>query len=124
MKKKTRKITVEGQIYTWMVSAIDPNFVCLRVWSSEVKSFPWIMVRYRFDDPWLHYGELINAKPEQINEHFQLKPIRPSLVAQIIIKAEEYTSTESDEIRKTLHYQCTSDGHLEAIEDVMLKVVE
>lgn len=75
------------------------------------------MVRYRFDNPWLHFGELLHAKPEQIKKHFQLKPIQPSLIAQIIIKAYNLNPIKVEKIKKTLHYQCDINGELEPIKN-------
>lgn len=117
MKKNIRKINVRGQVYTWMISSIDPNFICLKIWLGDTKSIPWIMVRYRFDDPWLHYGELLHGTPERIEKYFQLTPIKPSLIAQIIINAYNIAPIKAEKIKKILHYQSDINGELEPIKN-------
>lgn len=88
MKKKYRTISVDGCRYTWAVRALDPHYVSLRVWSANDRRRPWSQVRFRFDDPWLHYGELLTAHhaglDELVAQHFVLAPITPDRVADVI----------------------------------------
>lgn len=83
MKSKIRKIVVQGKTYVWNVKQIDPNYICLRIWANAVKSIPWLQFRYRFDDPWLHFGELITGG-SRAREVLALEPLKPKSVAEII----------------------------------------
>ena len=114
MKKQIRKIVVAGNTYRWMVSRIDANFVCLKIWQSETKSMPWVAVRYKFDDPWLHYPELICLHHNGIGvaSHFQLMPIQPNYVARIISSVNETHLSNGGQTRKTLHFESDVDGNL------------
>ena len=116
MKKKTRQIVVDGQTYIWGVTEISFNQVCLKVWSPEEK-IPWLLVRYRFDDPWLQYGPIITATPEQREKHFQLQPMQPKRVAEIIKQALQYSQDVGDTVKRTLHFHCHLNGEIEPIND-------
>lgn len=118
MKRKVRDITIADKTYTWLVSSIDSNFVCLKVWLPGSRSVPWMLVRYQFNDPWLHFGELISLTSEEIERHFQLRPIQPSHVARIITSVNELCLTKVGKKRKTLHFECDAHGMLTTINDV------
>lgn len=116
MKKKTRQLTIDGQTYIWGVSQISFNHVCLKVWFPEVKT-PWLLVRYRFDDPWLQYGPIITATPEQRDQHFQLQPMQPKHVAEVIRRACQYSQDASGTVERTLHFHCHLNGEIAPIDD-------
>ena len=116
MKKKTRQIVVDGQTYIWGVTEISFNQVCLKVWFPEEK-IPWLLVRYRFDDPWLQYGPIIAATPEQREKHFQLQPMQPKRVAEIIKQARQYSQDVGDTVKRNLHFHCHLNGEIEPIND-------
>ena len=116
MKKKIRQIVVSDKVYRWSISKIDANFVCLKVWQTESKSVPWIVVRYRFDDPWLHFHELTNVNSKETERNFQLNPIQPNYVAQIITDANDIDLTRVGQNRKTLHFEYDVKGQLTPID--------
>lgn len=41
-------------------------------------------VQIRYDDPWLNFGPIITAPPEQVHTIFQLAPITPGQVRTMI----------------------------------------
>jgi hypothetical protein len=68
MKAKLRKIDVAGERFNWRVVPLTANYVCLRIWAEGCKSKPWAEIRYRFDDPWLHFGEIISCDRKKVQE--------------------------------------------------------
>ena len=109
MKKQLRKIVVGEETYQWLVSPVERNFVCLKIWRADNRSSTWATVKYRFNDPWLNYGILIQAAPTDITTHFQLTPIRPSTVAEMITTIQQTSASHS---AKTIHLQCDQHGQL------------
>lgn len=103
MKKKIRKISTNGREYYWLVSRLDRNYVCLKVWLSQTEKIPWIEVKYRFDDPWIHFVELIKGDSQKVREYFQLVPVRPKLVAQIIERVNTLDLDRTERSKKTLY---------------------
>lgn len=84
-KKPLRRIVIGTTAYLWLVRRLDASYVMLRVWAAarNRRDFP-LEVRLRYDDPWLNFGEIITATPEQRKAAFQLVPLTPALVRQII----------------------------------------
>lgn len=109
MKKQLRKIVVGEETYYWIVSPVDQNFVSLKIWRSDRRSSPWATVKYRFDDPWLNYGILIQAAATDIAAHFQLTPIRPGTVAEMITTIQQTWVSQG---AKTLHFLWYQHGQL------------
>ena len=112
MKKQLRKIVVTDSTYQWLVSPIDPNFVSLKIWHPNNSAEPWAVVRYQFDDPWLHYGELVQARSEEQTTHFQLSPIRPSTVADIIQKILQVAPLSYNSALETQYFEYDPRGTL------------
>lgn len=109
MRMKLRRIHVDGCDFFWRVlwdpDAANGDYLFLRVWVAGRKAYPWLTVHYQFHNPWLFYGDIINAvTPEQqdrVRDYFQLKPLTPGKVAEIIRKAtfllnEEYSDRRLD----------------------------
>ena len=86
-----------------------------------MKSKPWVQVRYHFNDPWLHYGEIINGK-ERANEHLSLEPIKPKYVASVI---EVLLSTYGNpkEKFKTMNIEFTESNKIVEINNALLPPV-
>ena len=81
---KPRKLHVDGVEYLWLVSQLDEGHVVLKAWYAEgSRRFRHVEVRVPFHDPWLNYGAIISAPPEAV-ERFQLQPLTPGRVAEII----------------------------------------
>lgn len=80
------------------------------------KQVTWLQIKYRFDNPWIHFGEIIAATPEQIEKYLQLSPVQPRLVAQIIKKVQKNYPTESTNSPQTLNFLFNMNGHIEAIQ--------
>lgn len=80
-----RGIHVDGRDYRWTVRHRDAAHVDVRVWLDRPGGpYRQLVATRRFDDPWLHYGVLLGAPPERIAEVFQLEPVKPALVADLI----------------------------------------
>jgi hypothetical protein len=103
MKSKIRNITVLNKHFVWNVKMISANFICLRIWIKGNKRIPWIQARYRFDDPWIHYGEIITMKNNP-NSVFQLRSITPETVKKIICNAIENDKI-SYEFKNTYNFE-------------------
>lgn len=116
MKKKTRKIEVESHTFQWRVVPIDANHICLRIWKAGQTRIPWTQVRCRFDDPWLHFGEIITGDPERIKQSFHLGPIKPSLVRELILRVLQ-ESGGPDPIEDAGYFAWNGNGELVLIED-------
>lgn len=88
MAAHLRRISIGAAVYLWRIQRVDERYVMLRVWavSRRRRDFP-LELRLRFDDPWLNYGPILTASPEQRAAHFQLNPITPANVRQIILAA-------------------------------------
>src|SRR5215472_3182795 len=83
-----RKIAIDGVAYRWRVQTLDPQYVLLRVvLATDRGNRSPLEVRIRFDDPWLNYGLLITASPQQIQQNFALEPVTPHQVRAIILSA-------------------------------------
>ena len=82
---RLRRISIASVQYFWRVASIDPQHVLLKVWAANRsrRDFP-LEVRLRFDDPWLNFGPIVTAPPERVHEVFQLAPITPAVVREIV----------------------------------------
>ena len=116
MKTKIRSIEVESHTFRWRVAPIDSNYICLRIWKTDQRRIPWTQVRCRFDDPWLHFGEIISGDPERIKKYFQLNPIKPGLVRELILRIVQ-KSGWSDQIENVGNFELNVKGDLVQIED-------
>ena len=83
MKSKIRKITVKGFDFNWSVKETDWDRVLLRIWISEVKKCPWITIHHEFYNPW----NLIGLYDRKAKKNFDLNPVTPKTVADIILLA-------------------------------------
>lgn len=118
MKSKLRKITVREITYLWNVKQIDPNYICLRVWANGVKSYPWFQLRYRFDDPWLNFGEIFSAG-ERGRGVFKSIPVTPQHVVEAINQViTEYGHPEQGFI--TLNFSASETKKLVVVENALL----
>lgn len=80
-----RRITVNSIDYVWRVQRLDPQMVVLRVWlRGRARRDAPLEVQIRYDDPWLNFGPIITAPPEQVHTIFQLAPITPGQVRTMI----------------------------------------
>ncbi|MFH9348952.1 hypothetical protein [Kitasatospora sp. NPDC017646] len=86
MRSRTpRRIHVDDRDYRWVVRLHDSAHVDVRVWlDGPGGPYRPLVATRRFDDPWLHYGVLLTAPPERIGEVFQLEPVKPALIADLI----------------------------------------
>lgn len=84
-QRHLRRLSIESTHYLWRIRRLDEQYVMLKVWteSRSRRDFP-LEVRLRFDDPWLNLGTIITAPPERVQEVFQLTPITPVIVREII----------------------------------------
>jgi len=97
MKAKLRKINVDNKDYLWNVSvdedAANMDYILLKVWIPGKKQHPLFTVRYRYNIPWLFYGEIISAntleQQENLKNYLQLEPLTPKKVAEIIRSSTE-----------------------------------
>lgn len=95
MKNKLRKIQIDGMHFFWRVlwdpDAANGDFLFLRIWIAGHKARPWVTVHYQYHSPWLFYGDIIAATTAQqrkkAGDYFQLKPLMPGQVAEIIRSA-------------------------------------
>jgi hypothetical protein len=92
MKNKLRKIHVENSNVVWLADWNDciPEYLNLRIWIDGKKNKPWITIHYRFHDKYTIYPELLIAQSnkeynEKAMKYFQLKPMTPKIVSDIII---------------------------------------
>lgn len=113
--EKIRKILVDNQEYCWTVAQIDTIHACLKIWLSVSGGNPWLAVKYRFDNPWIGFGEVISPHPEQIAKYLRLCPVQPRLVAQIIKKVNKTHAAKSINSQDTLNYLFNMDGQLEKL---------
>jgi len=84
--RRIRRITVDGVAYRWSVSPADSHWLTLRLWRDGDRT-PLADVRVRFDDPWVHYPEILVAArhaPDRLDELFAREPLRPGRVADLI----------------------------------------
>ena len=116
MKSKIREIRVSNRTFLWRVVPTSPNYVCVRIWNKGEKRRPWLQVRCRFDDPWLHFGELISGDPQSIKKYFRLDPITPRLVQEFITTVAQEFGWPAGE-RPAGDFELNSDGKLLQIED-------
>ncbi|MGW2373146.1 hypothetical protein [Kitasatospora sp. NPDC001683] len=83
--KRARRIHVDGHDYRWVVRLRDTAHVDVRIWLDRPGGpYRPLLATRRFDNPWLHYGVLLTAPPERIDEVFRLEPVKPALVADLI----------------------------------------
>ena len=82
--RRQRTIQVDGIAYGFNVRFTNQSHVTVRAWLLEPDRRRQLRVDVRFDDPWLHYGEIITAPPGRAAEVFQLEPVRPRLVEGLI----------------------------------------
>lgn len=115
MKNKLRKIVVNSERYQWRIKSIDPNYVCLKVWVDGKKQRPAIQVRYRFDNPWIYFGEIISAKVP-LENIFQFNPVSPKMVARIIALLSSEISVEN----ATINCEINEEGSLQKVSDALL----
>lgn len=65
-----------------------PGHVVVSIWlESERGGAAKLVLRVRFDDPWLNYGPMITALPESFAEVFATAPITPKRVAAAVEQA-------------------------------------
>lgn len=66
------------------------GYGCHRIWIEGIKSAPWVEVNYSFHNLWYFYGEVITYQgtKEDLLKHFQLEPVTPKIVAEIIAQAK------------------------------------
>jgi hypothetical protein len=86
VRKRVRRIVVDGQTYGWRVWMADENFVSLRLWRDGDR-VPIADVRLPFDDPWLLFPEMAHVysrMPDRFPDRFALDPVRPYQVAELI----------------------------------------
>jgi hypothetical protein len=86
-----RTLTVAGRRWGWSIRRereIYPGHVVVSIWlESERGGAAKLVVRVRFDDPWLNYGPMITAPPERFAEVFATAPVTPKRVAAAIEQA-------------------------------------
>jgi len=117
MKNKIRKIVVKNNCYAWNIKSINANFIGLRIWLENDRSKPWIQLKYKYNDPWLHYGEIL-AAGNKAPDIFALKPIRPELVAAVIESViAKYGIAQPN--FKTLNIQFDESNEIVAIKDAL-----
>ncbi|MCO6511752.1 MAG: hypothetical protein J5I65_13260 [Aridibacter famidurans] len=116
MKKKVRKIDVGGQAFNWNVVRMNENYVCLRVWSSEDRSKPWIQVRLQCEDFLLKFSE--NAHQDQQQPETLKLSVTPADVASIIRLAFQ-SGLDPERFEAVGNYLLTKAGRLEPINDVL-----
>ncbi|MEV8322648.1 hypothetical protein [Kitasatospora sp. NPDC056731] len=78
-----RKIRVDGLEYRWVIQALDPGHVAVRVWHDGPGRRRQLVVSVEFDDFWLHFRE-IAAAGEGADELFNLEPVTPGLTAALV----------------------------------------
>lgn len=116
MKNKLRKIRVAESDYVWSVTSLNANYVCIKIWKIETKSPAWVMVRYRFDDPWIHAKELAYVDKQERESRFQLQPVQPKHIAQIIEQVHTMTDTWTPLSGSTLNLEWLKDDKLIVVE--------
>lgn len=97
MKVNLRRINIDKEDFLWNISvdedAANGDYILLKVWIPGRKQHPWIIVRYKYNNPWLFYGEIISAttseEQKRIKDNFQMDPLKPRKVAEIIHSAKE-----------------------------------
>jgi hypothetical protein len=86
-----RRLTVVGKRWGWSVRRepeVYPGHVSVSIWlESERGGAAKLVVRVRFDDPWLNYGPMITAPPERFAEVFETNAVTPKRVAAAIEQA-------------------------------------
>ncbi|MDX9722412.1 MAG: hypothetical protein RBU37_16830 [Myxococcota bacterium] len=113
-KRKLRCIVVDDREYLWSVKPIDANYILVRLWRVGEGKQVLANVRIRFDDPWVHYGELITARTEEaqaaVAKHFVLEPLRPKDVSVLIRQLELLAPNVG-------HFEWSRSGGLVAVAD-------
>jgi len=84
MATAPRRIQVDSRTFFWKVSYVTPSTISLRVWAEGRASPPWAEVVCRFDDPWLNFEEMSSLGSAGSKVPFELEPLRPKRVAEII----------------------------------------
>ncbi|MER7754527.1 hypothetical protein [Kitasatospora sp. NPDC097643] len=80
-----RRIRVDDRDYRWVVRHVDCGHVAVRIWlDGPGRPGRQLVVTREFDDPWLHFGELLTAPADRVGELFQLDPVTPSLTADLV----------------------------------------
>ncbi len=78
-RRSMRRLTVAGRRWGWSLRRereIYPGHVVVSIWlESERGGAAKLVVRVRFDDPWLNYGPMITAPPERFAEVFATAPV-------------------------------------------------
>lgn len=113
MKGKLRRITVNSQVFLWRIVPLDAEHVAVRIWAPGQKAVPWVQVRYKYHNPWLYYGEIISASHhDSIRKVFQLAPITPRDVKDIILQAMAVSPDilNGDKVKKTQNYNWLHEG--------------
>lgn len=81
-RKKTRGIVIGESAYTWRCSPINQSYNILKIWGNQQRDT--LRVRFRFDDPWCHYPEMLSCDPSKVDSVFQTMPITPYSVRMAI----------------------------------------
>jgi hypothetical protein len=112
LKSNLRKIQVENQQFRWLVKPVSVEMVLIRIWIEGKKSAPWIEVNFSFHNLWYFYGEIITHQgaQEDLLKHFQLEPVKPKIVAEIIAQAKSRYQIE--EAFKTRFFELDKNGKL------------
>jgi hypothetical protein len=78
-----KRIVVADQAFFWLIRRPNSSaFVHLRVWSAEKSERP-LEVRIRCDDLWINFPILAIAG-EAAHQVFELRPVTPRMVRQVI----------------------------------------
>lgn len=118
MKTILRKIIVQGQEFKWAIkhssdiwlALPDANFqedhVFIRIWVVNQKTKPWVEIKYKFNNPWRYYGEIITYSGDikDLQKKYQFDPVTPGLVAGMI----ESVLKQSSLPEKVISTQCFS----------------
>ena len=93
MKKKIRRIVVDGHKFVWRILDRDENSVLLRIWIKGQKRIPWLDVIYPHREPWGSF-----AASDDIELSFEkITPFKISTVLKSALQIFEIT----DEVTST-----------------------
>lgn len=120
MKSKLRKINVGNRIFYWRVGGADEEgYILLKIWIPDLKHQPWITVKYRYDDPWINFGDIVAARTDEqkdkLKEIFQFNPMTPKKVATAILFAIQQIENKYPDtpfVNRNLLFRMEGDGSL------------